>query len=159
MLRAACVPALRRLSLCRPYQRFASLVGTNATAPISWSERNPFLQGLIVTSIKHSIADGFVQIWVEEKGLAELDWRRNTLFFVYGIFVSGNNSIPALLVPRFLPYLKVWNKLPLSQKIRDGKVRLVPKAPRIRLQHSNLERCEGGRHIHHDDAYRRRGSL
>lgn len=88
---------------------------------MSWAEKNPFLHGSIVTSLKHSFADAFAQVVIEKKSFSEINWTRNVLFLAFGGYVSFNNAVPALLVPRFLPYLKTWNKMPFKQKMRDGK--------------------------------------
>jgi protein Mpv17 len=87
----------------------------------AWGERHPMLFGVVATSVKHSVADLFAQMVVEDRSLDEVNFRRNALYFVYGIFVAYNNSIPSLLVPRMLPHLQHWAKLPLRQKIRDRR--------------------------------------
>lgn len=55
----------------------------------SWAKENPFLFQLGVATVKTSAADLVAQMVAEQKSLAEVDWKRNAIFVVFGFAYLG----------------------------------------------------------------------
>jgi hypothetical protein len=58
-------------------------------AVADFGSRHPVLFGCGVSSVKTSGADFFAQRVVEKKKFDEVDWRRNSIFFCWGLFYLG----------------------------------------------------------------------
>ena len=77
-------------SSARNQQRFTTKSGANKvdTKP-SWIENNPFVFQLGIATCKTSAADLLAQVVAEGKTFDEIDWKRNSIFVVFGFAYLG----------------------------------------------------------------------
>jgi hypothetical protein len=80
---------------------------------------NPAVSAVILTSLKTSSVDIFVQKTIEKKN--KIDWKRNSTFLIFGFFYQGmwQYYLFNKLMPRLLPGILNYSKKTLVEKIKD----------------------------------------
>jgi len=105
---------------------------------------NPIIFGVTFSTVKTSFSDLLVQTQFEKRGLADIDWRRNSAFALFGCFYLGGVQY-ALYVPgfgRLFPKAAEFATKPFKEKLKD------PVGWRNMLSQVFLDQC-----VHHPLMY------
>ena len=88
---------------------------------LAWCESNPVTLGVGVATWKTQAADLLTQTALEGKSLAEVDWRRNALFAVFGFAYMGcfQYYLYVTLFSRWFAGAARFANQPLAQKLTD----------------------------------------
>jgi len=113
----------RKLS-ARP---FGTGVGGRADAKsgrsyVAWARANPVANNLLIATVKTSAADLMAQVAVERKSWAEIDWKRNTVFCLFGFAYLGGFQYwyQVNIFKRLFPGIEHFTSQPWLAKLRDG---------------------------------------
>lgn len=90
---------------------------------LSFPKENPITFGVGFSTVKTSGADLLVQTTVEKKEWADIDWKRNTAFALFGFFYLGGVQY-AIYVPgfgRLFPNAATFAAKPLVEKVKDPR--------------------------------------
>ena len=140
MLRSSCCRLLRRPpafpaasgTACAALRRAAPrrLLCTEATASeqgaskswfLAWCENNPITLGVGVATLKTQAADLLTQKSLEGKAWADIDWRRNGLFTIFGFAYQGcfQYYLYVTLFSRWFAGAARFANQPFAKKLTD----------------------------------------
>jgi len=88
---------------------------------LSFPKEHPFAFQMIVATIKTSAADLLCQTVAEKKKFSEIDWKRNSVFVVFGFAYLGGFQwyIMVTKYRQWFPTMDRFAKLSLAQKMKD----------------------------------------
>lgn len=95
--------------------------GASSGGIMGFAKENPFVFQLGVATVKTSAADLMAQVVGEQKSLAEVDWKRNAIFVVFGFAYLGGFQY-WLMVNKYrqwFPTMDRFAKLPFAEKLKD----------------------------------------
>lgn len=89
---------------------------------VAWARANPLANNLVIATVKTSAADLVTQIVVERKSLAEVDWKRNSVFCMFGFVYLGGFQYwyQVNVFKRLFPGIERFTSQPWLDKLRDG---------------------------------------
>lgn len=89
---------------------------------VAWARANPLANNLLIATAKTSAADLVTQIVVERKSWAEVDWKRNTVFCMFGFVYLGGFQYwyQVNVFTRLFPGIERFTSQPWLAKLRDG---------------------------------------
>ena len=95
------------------------MVAALATIPIA--QHKAFLCGIALTSAKTALADVCTQSIVLHRNLNELDWRRVSIFALYGLTYLGAVQflLYSVYFPRIFPRAAAFAALSFGSKLKD----------------------------------------
>jgi hypothetical protein len=87
----------------------------------AFPKKNPFAFQLMVATSKTSAADLLAQMVAEKKSLAEVDWKRNGIFVVFGFAYLGCFQWWLMVTKyrQWFPTMDRFAKLPFAEKLKD----------------------------------------
>lgn len=94
--------------------------GSSSGSIWTFPKDNPFLFQMIVATTKTSAADLVVQMVAEGKSLAEVDWKRNAIFVVFGFAYLGGFQW-YLMVNKYrqwFPTMDKFAKMSFAEKLK-----------------------------------------
>lgn len=117
--RASVSRAGQRAGQARPLCSPATSKGKSTL--LEWCESNPIKFGVGVATVKTQAADLLTQKSLEGKSWAEIDWRRNGLFTVFGFAYQGcfQYYLYVTLFSRWFAGAARFVNQPLSVKLTD----------------------------------------
>eukprot|EP00928_Gymnodinium_smaydae_P033885 TRINITY_DN24145_c0_g1_i1.p1 TRINITY_DN24145_c0_g1~~TRINITY_DN24145_c0_g1_i1.p1 ORF type:complete len:241 (+),score=22.93 TRINITY_DN24145_c0_g1_i1:114-836(+) len=111
----------RRVARFRHCSGAAEASCSSSGGVTSIAKRHPFAFQVVLATGKTAAADLITQTVVEGKSLEDVDWRRNTIFVMFGFFYLGGFQY-WLMVNKYrqwFPTMDTFGKLPLAEKLKD----------------------------------------